>query len=96
MQPEYFKETADCAHASTISTTSAGVERTVCEDCGHMSFRYESVTSSGVVDRDKFARRREDSILKTLISLTIDAEVDRFPWMEGRHRADSTRGKPAP
>ncbi len=95
MRPEGFKHSAGCAHRSTISATSAGLERIVCEDCGHMSFRYESVTSSGVVDRDKFARRREDRILKALISLNIDTVVDRFPWIEGRHRADSTRGEPA-
>ncbi len=69
-----------CAHGSTITVMSAGLERIVCEDCGHMSFRYASALS-GDVDREQFARRSEDRVLKALISLTIDTEVD---GIEGR------------
>ena len=30
----------DCKHNRTISTVTAGLERSVCEDCGHVSVRY--------------------------------------------------------
>ena len=28
----------DCEHESTLTVRSVGVERIVCEDCGHISF----------------------------------------------------------
>ena len=28
----------DCEHPHTLSVRSVGVERTVCEECGHVSF----------------------------------------------------------
>lgn len=31
-----------CAHTVTISTVNAGLERRVCETCGHVSIRYLS------------------------------------------------------
>lgn len=30
----------DCDHARTVRTVTAGLERVVCELCGHVSFRY--------------------------------------------------------
>ena len=27
-----------CEHENTLTVSSVGVERTVCEDCGHVSF----------------------------------------------------------
>jgi hypothetical protein len=31
-----------CGHANSISTITAGLERVVCEDCGHVSVKYVS------------------------------------------------------
>lgn len=44
-----------CSHPRSISVRSAGLERSVCERCGHMSFVFLE-ESSGNVDREKFAR----------------------------------------
>jgi len=34
----------ECKHTSTISTITAGLERVVCESCGHVSVRYIEAT----------------------------------------------------
>ena len=31
---------AECEHPDTVSTVFAGIERVVCEDCGHASFAH--------------------------------------------------------
>lgn len=38
------EQTADCDHPHTTSTTTAGLERIVCELCGHVSIRYQGET----------------------------------------------------
>ncbi|MGA7097767.1 MAG: hypothetical protein WB245_09395 [Acidimicrobiia bacterium] len=45
----------DCPHPSTLSTTTAGLERIVCESCGHLSVRYLDGLDHPV-DRRQFAR----------------------------------------
>lgn len=37
-------QAAQCQHANTISTTTAGLQRIVCETCGHVSIRYQGET----------------------------------------------------
>lgn len=37
-------QTAGCDHPHTTSTTTAGLERIVCELCGHVSIRYQGET----------------------------------------------------
>jgi NAD-dependent SIR2 family protein deacetylase len=49
---------AECAHDKTITVRNAGIERNVCESCGHVSFRAEDVLS-GEVSRDRFEREVE-------------------------------------
>ena len=49
----------NCAHTKSISVRSAGVERMVCERCGHMSFNFLD-ESSGKADREQFARAIDD------------------------------------
>lgn len=45
----------DCLHPTTLTTTTAGLERIVCESCGHLSVRYlRGLTHP--VDRRQFAR----------------------------------------
>lgn len=44
-----------CAHRSTVSVQSSGVERVVCESCGHVSVHFVA-DLAGEVERDRFAR----------------------------------------
>ena len=47
-----------CSHKSTVSVRSAGMERTVCETCGHLSFVFlDDVPES--IDRGNFSRRTD-------------------------------------
>lgn len=49
---------AHCTHSETVTIRHAGIERTVCEGCGHVSLRaLESL--SGRLDRNRFERRVE-------------------------------------
>jgi hypothetical protein len=49
---------ADCEHLSTVIVRNSGIERTVCEACGNVSFRgIEGL--SGTVDRGRFERNTE-------------------------------------
>lgn len=50
----------ECQHTQTMSTISAGIERIVCEDCGHLGFNYLAVTK-GSVDRASFARPADNA-----------------------------------
>jgi hypothetical protein len=49
---------AQCDHAHTVTVRNAGIERSVCETCGHVSFRAEEGLS-GNVERRKFEREVE-------------------------------------
>ena len=44
-----------CPHTETLITATAGLERIVCEACGHLSFNFPEVLS-GPVHRRWFAR----------------------------------------
>lgn len=44
-----------CAHPSTITINSAGLERDICEECGHLSFSFEDHEFE-TAERDQFAR----------------------------------------
>ncbi len=48
----------ECSHQSTVSVIAHGFERVVCEDCGHVSIRYESMIA-GDVERSVFSRRAD-------------------------------------
>lgn len=48
----------ECSHQSTVQVISNGLERVVCEDCGHVTVRYESMIS-GHVERSMFSRRAD-------------------------------------
>ena len=49
-----------CEHLNKVTVRNGGIERTVCESCGHMSFRgLEGL--SGSVDRGQFERDMERS-----------------------------------
>lgn len=47
-----------CAHPTTVTVRNSGIVRTVCETCGHVSFRpLEGLT--GTADRRRFERATE-------------------------------------
>ena len=49
---------AKCQHAATITVNNAGIERTVCETCGHVSIN-AGEGLSGTVKRSQFERDTE-------------------------------------
>jgi hypothetical protein len=46
---------AGCEHENNVTVRNSGIERTVCESCGHVSFRAMDELS-GKPDRSKFER----------------------------------------
>lgn len=47
-----------CDHPATVTIRNSGIERTVCETCGHVSFRPLDGLS-GTADRSMFERAIE-------------------------------------
>lgn len=47
-----------CTHTRTLSVISEGLERVICEQCGDVTIRYESMIS-GDVSRSQFARKAD-------------------------------------
>ena len=50
-----YRKIAVCSHQSTVTVITGGLERVICEDCGHVTIRYESMISADL-DRSKFSR----------------------------------------
>lgn len=46
---------ARCMHPQTMSITSAGIDRIVCEACGHVSFT-DTTELTSEIGREMFAR----------------------------------------
>lgn len=51
---------AECAHDAVLTVTTAGVERSICETCGHISVNFSAVVS-GPVTRHHFARPADEA-----------------------------------
>lgn len=45
---------ADCEHAHMVTVRNSGIERSICEECGHVSFRAHETLSAA--DRKQFER----------------------------------------
>lgn len=45
----------ECLHETALSVTAAGVERSICETCGHISVRFLN-EMEGPIFRNRFAR----------------------------------------
>lgn len=50
------RETPECLHHELVTVVSIGMERVICESCGHVSFRYLGELS-GNIDRSRFGRQ---------------------------------------
>jgi hypothetical protein len=50
-----------CLHDTNLAVVAAGVERRICEDCGHLSIGFVSEVS-GPVRRGHFSRPADDLI----------------------------------
>ena len=53
----------DCQHGKTVTVANAGIERSICEACGHVSFQAREGLS-GSARRSQFERiaERADSM----------------------------------
>ena len=83
---------ANCAHEAMLSTTTAGIERTVCEACGHLTMRHVAM-ACGPVDRAIFAREVDQLELakeSQVIDLTEPATTTVHPF--GRVARESRVG----
>jgi hypothetical protein len=58
----WYRKVAECCHEHTISVISDGVEREICEDCGNVAIRYESMIG-GSVERSAFSRKADQERL---------------------------------
>ena len=52
-------QTKGCQHEDTVTVRSAGIQRVVCEGCGHVSFDFIADLTEEI-DRDQFARAQDD------------------------------------
>ena len=58
------RRTTTCSHQSTVSVVTGGLERVICEYCGDVTVRYESMIS-GDINRLQFSRKAEKTAAKT-------------------------------
>ena len=49
-----------CSHEANLSVTAAGVKRSICETCGHISVRFLT-EMSGPIYRRRFARPADEA-----------------------------------
>lgn len=54
----WYRKVAACRHERSVSVISDGLEREICEGCGNVTIRYESVID-GSIDRNVFAREAD-------------------------------------
>lgn len=51
-----IRDRRECFHDEIVTVVSTGLERMICEGCGHLSFRYPAELS-GKVERSRFLRQ---------------------------------------
>ncbi len=54
----WYRRVAACTHEHSVSVISEGLEREICESCGNVTIRYESVIE-GSVRRGAFSRKAD-------------------------------------
>lgn len=78
----WYQRVAACSHVHSVSVISEGVEREICEDCGNVTVRYESMID-GAIDRGAFARDAD--------SLLVTIPGKRWPAIDARSGVESRR-----
>lgn len=69
---------AVCRHEQTLTTITCGLQRIVCERCGHVSVRYIRPLA-GPIDRRRFARQADIRAERGL-HMTHVIEIDGTPY----------------
>lgn len=69
-----------CVHAANVSVIAAGVERRICEGCGHLSIGFVSEVS-GPVRRSHFTRPADEGMGESTVYPFSDVE-----WFGVRRR----------
>lgn len=67
----------ECPHDSVLTISAAGVERSICETCGHISVNFPSELS-GPVTRRHFARPTDEVQAALEVSDNPFAEEERL------------------
>lgn len=57
----WYRKVAACRHERSVSVISDGLEKEICEGCGNVTIRYESVIDDGSIDRNVFAREADST-----------------------------------
>jgi hypothetical protein len=65
--------TGQCLHDSALSVAAAGVERSICENCGHISVAFIT-EMSGPVYRSRFARPADEAVESPLVNPFAEEE----------------------
>jgi hypothetical protein len=78
-EPWITDQIRSCTHQESICVISDGLERVVCEGCGDVIIRYESMIS-GDISRSQFAREA-DALHETPVS-GEKAHRDSTGWTE--------------
>lgn len=60
-----------CLHETSLSVTAAGVRRSICETCGHISVRFVTELS-GPVYRNLFSRPADEAVESPLVNPFAD------------------------
>jgi hypothetical protein len=77
----------DCSHYTVLTVYAAGVERSICETCGHISVTFSSEIS-GPVTRDHFARPAD-------LAGAVD-EIPEYPFADEERLGVRRRDHSAP
>lgn len=77
---------SQCRHETRLTVTAAGVERSICETCGHIgvSFTFEL---SGPVTREHFARPADEE-LEPEVEVTTPFATEESLGVRRRSHAD--------
>ena len=55
-----------CSHEETLTVNAAGIERVICEVCGHVSIRFHDDVLNDV-ERAALAREVDDAMKRSLV-----------------------------
>lgn len=77
----------ECAHRTVLTVAAAGVERSICETCGHISVSFPSRVA-GPVTRRHFARPADEA--------AADPEIIQSPFADEERMGVRRRDQASP